>query len=396
VKPILRVVVAVIAALAVTGGAHFFLYQRVFAPLHPAGETWVLQFLVGFLWINLFLGFGVLRVLPQSLRRWYEALLFLWMGGALFLLMASVPVFLMSWIVSFQVTEQHQALATVVLAGVLSILGFYKAQRETVVHTELPLLLKEHVQNGAAVAPIRIAVISDVHVSGTLGARRLRRIVTKVNALEPDLIFVLGDLVDGSVRQLGQEVLTLNGLRTRVGSKEGVYFVTGNHEYFSGAASWKSFLKSNTSWTILENERRHIVVNGQRLVLVGIDDRQSLYGEKVFGPRQPDLRLSKALGGLDDSIVNESLVVLLAHQPKDALQLNDEPRVRLQVSGHTHGGQIWPFGTVARKDQGFLTGLYEVARNQWLYVCEGTCYWGLPFRLGTQCEISLLELKAAG
>jgi predicted MPP superfamily phosphohydrolase len=85
-------------------------------------------------------------------------------------------------------------------------------------------------------------------------------------------------------------------------------------------------------------------------------------------------------------------VLLLAHQPKDAHQLGGEGRIRLQVSGHTHGGQIWPFGLVAKRDQGFLAGLYRLGHRQLLYVSQGACYWGLPFRLGTNCELSLLRL----
>ena len=396
-KSILRGLLFFFILLAITGGAHVFIFSRVARPLAGEQNVLWLAWVMGILWLNLFLGFGLLRILPDALRRWYESVLFLWMGMALFLLMASVPVFLLATLVSFEVKPEHRAMATVGLACFLGGIGFLKAQRSRVVVTSLPLLGRPRgtlADGGQTIngdpGGIRIAVLSDIHVSGTLGARRLRRIAARVKALKPDLIFILGDLVDGSVRQLGRDVLALRDLDAA--GAQAIYFVTGNHEYFSGASSWKSFIKGNLCWDVLENDRRHIECKGYRLVIAGIDDRQSLWGDNVFGPRQQDRRLAAALEGLSAIEAKEQLVMLLAHQPKDAHQLAAEPRVHLQVSGHTHGGQIWPFGMVARRDQGFLSGHYELGGNQHLYVSEGTCYWGLPFRLGTQCEISLLHL----
>lgn len=382
-------------AVVITGGAHYFIYTRIFAPI-AGGRNDFLAACVTLLWLNMFFGFGLLRILHDLLRRVYEAALFLWMGIALFLLMASVPVFLFGTIVSFEINAVQSSWSVVGLAGLLTAVSFFKAQKEVVITTVLPLLRQGH-----RVAPepeptnscreVSIAVISDVHVSGLLGARRLRRIVQAVNRLEPDLIFVVGDLVDGSVKQLGKDVRVLEGLVAR--QPKGVFFVTGNHEYFSGAESWKEFLRSNTSWEILENERRHLVCNGYRLIIAGIEDRQSLYGPNMLGPRAADKRLSQALAGLDAAAGAENVVILLAHQPKDVQLLQPETPITLQVSGHTHAGQIWPFSFVVKKDQGYLSGLFDLPTGQKLYVSQGTCYWGLPFRLGTTCEISLLRLQ---
>jgi predicted MPP superfamily phosphohydrolase len=398
-RRIVQIIAVLCAVVLITGGAHYFIYTRVFAPL--AGEpNDILAACLTFLWLNMFFGFGLLRILHDLPRRVYEAALFFWMGFALFLLMASVPVFLIGTIVSFEFSPAQSAWSILGLAGLLTAVSFFKAQREVVITTELPLLRQsQRVAQATPPAPdepareVSIAVISDVHVSGLLGARRLRRIVKAVNRQEPDLIFVVGDLVDGSVKQLGRDVLVLEGLKAKL--SKGVFFVTGNHEYFSGAESWKSFLRANTSWEILENERRELVCNGYRLVVAGIEDRQSLYGPNMLGPRAEDSRLPQALAGLDASAAEESFVILLAHQPKDAQLLQPGTPVGLQVSGHTHAGQIWPFSFVVKKDQGYLSGLFDLPTGQKLYVSQGTCYWGLPFRLGTSCEISLLRLQLA-
>jgi predicted MPP superfamily phosphohydrolase len=396
-RRLVQIIAILCIAVVITGGAHYFIYTRVFSPI-AGGRNDILAACVTVLWLNMFFGFGLLRILHDFPRRVYEAALFFWMGFALFLLMASVPVFLFGTIVSFEVSPLQSAWSILVLAALLTAVSFFKAQREVVISTVLPLLRESHrvtpeMQSTDSPSEVTIAVISDVHVSGLLGARRLRRIVQAVNRLEPDLIFVVGDLVDGSVKQLGRDVLVLEGLSAKL--SKGVFFVTGNHEYFSGAESWKNFLRANTSWEILENQRREVVCNGYRLVIAGIEDRQSLYGPNMLGPRAADSRLPQALAGLGVRAREESFVILLAHQPKDTQLLQHETPVELQVSGHTHAGQIWPFSFVVKKDQGYLSGLFDLPTGQKLYVSQGTCYWGLPFRLGTACEISLLRLRLA-
>lgn len=391
-------VVALVATLvlAVTGLPHLLIYHQVAGPLLGSEHNpWVARTLA-LLWLNLLLGFAVLRVLPMPLRKPYEGFLFLWMGLALFLVMAAVPVFALSWMVSFRVTAEHQAWATAALASLLAVIAFIKAQLTRVVATELPFLLPQHAADSTPntnARGVRVAVLSDVHVSGTLGTRRLKRIMRRVHDLKPDLIFILGDLVDGTVEQLGKTVLALSELRAA--GERSIYFVTGNHEYFFDAASWKSFLKEHTTWNVLENSHSSITCQGYRLIIAGIEDRQSLRGNNPLGPKQPDSRLHAALKGLSDRDAQNALVILLAHQPKDAHALAGHPSVQVQVSGHTHGGQIWPFGWVARREQGFLRGLYQLSPRQWLYVSTGTGYWGLPFRLGTHCELSLLHLLPA-
>ncbi|MFR9677017.1 metallophosphoesterase, partial [Streptomyces sp. TR02-1] len=167
----------------------------------------------------------------------------------------------------------------------------------------------------------RIAVVSDVHLGPVLGASHTRRIVEAVNATRPDLVAIVGDLVDGTVADLGPAAEPLTGLRSR----EGTYFVTGNHEYFGDARSWIEHLR-DMGIHPLENARREL----PGFDLAGVND---LAGER--SAQGPDF--AAALGDRDPSRAS----VLLAHQPVQIHQAV-EYRVGLQLSGHTHGGQLWP------------------------------------------------------
>lgn len=218
-----------------------------------------------------------------------------------------------------------------------------------------------------------IVQVSDVHVGPTLGRAFVESIVRAANAQAADMIVITGDLVDGSVEQLATLVEPLRELR----AKDGVFFVTGNHEYYSGADAWIAHLRT-LGIRVLRNER---VTIRDAFDLAGVDDasaRQMLphHGEDVAG----------ALAGRDPS----RPVVLLAHQPKtvkSAVALD----VDLQLSGHVHGGQLFPFNWLARLAQPFVGGLHRVERT-WIYVSTGTGYWGPPMRVGSGSEITRIEL----
>lgn len=220
----------------------------------------------------------------------------------------------------------------------------------------------------------RIVQLTDVHVGPTIGQDFIEQLVERTNALEPDLVAITGDLVDGSVAELGPLCAPLQRLRAR----HGVYFVTGNHEYYSGVDAWIDELRRLGIQT-LRNERVRLERGGESLELAGIDDWTAT------GPGHgPDL--PRALEGRDPSIP----VLLLAHQPKAA-----EEAARLgvdaQLSGHTHGGQIFPFGLLARLDTPYVQGLYQVSALK-LYVSPGTGYWGPPMRLATRAEVTQITL----
>jgi hypothetical protein len=221
-----------------------------------------------------------------------------------------------------------------------------------------------------------IVQITDVHVGPTIGRSFVEGVVRETNLLEPDMIVITGDLVDGSVAELRELVEPLRDLR----AKDGVYFVTGNHEYYSGADAWIAHL-ATLGIRVLRNER--VDVRGV-FDLAGVDDASSA---RMLPHHGQDV--AKALEGRDTS----RAVVLLAHQPK---AVSDARRgdVDLQLSGHVHGGQMVPFNWLARLDQPFIAGLHRLGTT-WVYVSTGTGYWGPPMRVGPGAEITRIELVAS-
>jgi predicted MPP superfamily phosphohydrolase len=213
-------------------------------------------------------------------------------------------------------------------------------------------------------------------VGPTIGRSYVEDIVERVNALEPDLIAVTGDLVDGSLEQLGPLVEPIARLR----AKDGVFFVTGNHEYYvPGLEQWLSFLREK-GLRVLRNER--VPIRGERgFDLAGIDDLSAKAHGHGHGADLP-----RALQGREP----DRAVILLAHQPrqvKDAVALG----VDLQLSGHTHGGQLFPFTFLVHLFEPYLAGLFTLGATQ-LYVSRGTGYWGPPMRLGAPAEVTHIEL----
>jgi predicted MPP superfamily phosphohydrolase len=231
-----------------------------------------------------------------------------------------------------------------------------------------------------ALTGTRIAQLTDVHVGPTIRREFIERVVERTNALEPDVIVITGDLVDGSVEQLRDHVAPLAGLKAR----HGVYFVTGNHEYYSGVDAWCAELE-RLGIRVLRNERVSIGTDEASFDLAGIDD----FNAKGFGRGHgPDL--PKALAGRDPT----RELVLLAHQPRAIHEANAHG-VGLQLSGHTHGGQIFPWNLFVRLQQPVVSGLAKFG-NALVYVSNGTGYWGPPMRLGAPAEITEIVLSRAG
>jgi predicted MPP superfamily phosphohydrolase len=226
-----------------------------------------------------------------------------------------------------------------------------------------------------ALAGFRIAVVSDIHLGAVLGRGHTERIVRMINETEPDLVAVVGDLVDGTVEELGSAAEPLQDLV----SGHGTFFVTGNHEYYSGPEPWLAEL-DRLGVVPLRNERTPIHRGPAAFELAGVND---LAGRSTSDG--PDL--DRALDGRDES----RPVVLLAHQP---VQVEDAARrgVDLQLSGHTHGGQLWPFHYVVRAVQPSVAGLSKVD-DTWLYVTRGAGFWGPPVRVGAAPEITIVELR---
>jgi uncharacterized protein len=219
---------------------------------------------------------------------------------------------------------------------------------------------------------LRIAVVSDLHLGVFLGRADTQRVVDIINSTSPDLVAVVGDVVDGTVAELGAAVSPLGNLRARYGS----FFVTGNHEYYAGYAPWVAEVQAQ-GLRVLRNER--VQIDG--LDLAGVNDAT---GVSYDDP--PDYE--RALGGRDPA----RPAVLLAHQPAQA---HEAARLGadLQLSGHTHGGQFYPFDYIVRWQQPIVSGLGRVDGMP-VYVTNGTGFWGPPVRVGAPPQVSVVELRA--
>jgi predicted MPP superfamily phosphohydrolase len=279
--------------------------------------------------------------------------------------------------VSFAAIEQASAIAVVVLAVAATAVGFAAARRTArVVRVTVPVA-----DLAPALDGFTVAQLSDVHVGPTIRRRDVEAIVARVNALDADLVAITGDLVDGSVAELADEVAPLAGLA----SKEGTFFVTGNHEYYAGATSWVAHLR-RLGMCVLLNQHVAIVRNGAEgsasLVVAGVTDASAGHFDR--GQASDPVR---ALAGSPDGAFR----LLLAHQPRSAAAAA-AAGADLQLSGHTHGGQFWPWNHFVRLQQPFTAGLARLGR-MWIYTSRGTGYWGPPKRFGAPSEITLLTLR---
>ena len=271
---------------------------------------------------------------------------------------------------------QYSAIAVPVIAALVTAIGYVNARRVAAVRrVDVPI---------GALAPalhgFTIAQITDLHVGPTIGRDHVEAIVAAVNGLGADMVAITGDLVDGSVRQLSSQIEPL----ARLTSRHGTFFVTGNHEYYSGAHAWLRELR-RLGFNVLMNE--HVVVDhdGADLVVAGVTD----YGAHHFDPAHR----SDPAGAIDGAPEHAAAKVLLAHQPRSAIAAA-KAGFDLQLSGHTHGGQFLPWNWFVRLQQPFTAGLDRLDRL-WVYTSRGTGYWGPPKRFGAPSEITCLRLIAA-
>jgi uncharacterized protein len=267
-------------------------------------------------------------------------------------------------------------IAVPVLATFAALVGFFNARRVArVVDVEVPIAGLPDALHG-----FTIAQISDIHVGPTIKHGYLNRIVDAVNALQPDAIAITGDLVDGAVRHLAPHTAPLARLRAR----HGAFFVTGNHEYYSDAHGWIAEVR-RLGLRVLMNE--HVVLDhdGGILLLAGVTD----YTAHHFDPSHRS-DPHKALRGAPSEV---GAKVLLAHQPRTAPAAM-KAGFDLQLSGHTHGGQFFPWNFFVPMQQPWVAGLKRL-ENMWVYVSRGTGYWGPPKRFGAPSEITRVRLVRA-
>lgn len=264
------------------------------------------------------------------------------------------------------------AFSTIIVATALSSLGFYNAHvRLRLKRTNIPVRnLHPDLEN------LKIVQISDVHIGPTIKENFLRRVVKRINAQTPDIVVITGDLVDGPAATLKQHLKPLADLQ----SKYGTFYVTGNHEYYSGILSWLPEIES-LGIQILLNANKILNIGKAKLLVAGVTDLTagSLLKSHQTSPK-------RAMEGGEDT----DYKILLAHQPNSVYEANSVG-FDLQISGHTHGGQFFPGNVLIYLAQKFVAGLHRY-KDTLIYVSRGTGYWGPPFRLGAPSEISLLTL----
>ncbi|HEY8073872.1 MAG TPA: metallophosphoesterase [Labilithrix sp.] len=373
-----RYAVFFLVALLVMGGSHYYVWARLVRDA-ALPDPWmrIASIAIAALFVILMSGFFLSRSLPRSAASPLMWVVYTWLG-VLFFLVFSLAVSDLArvvalWIKDVPPDDPDRRLAiSRFFAGAAALAGFgasavgLASALSPVAVTRVKVAIQKL---GTSSEGYRIAQISDVHVGSTIGKDFIEGIVARVNALKPDMIAITGDLVDGSVENLAEHVAPLAKLR----AKDGVFFVTGNHEYYSGADEWIAHL-GKLGVRVLRNE--HVKLEG--FDLAGIDD-----------PTSRESNLRRALAGRDE----ERACVLLAHQPRSVLEA-DELGVDLQLSGHTHGGQMFPWNLFVRLQQPFIAGLHKLTRAQ-IYVSRGTGWWGPPMRVGAPAEITEIELRRA-
>jgi predicted MPP superfamily phosphohydrolase len=340
------------------------------------------------------MGLMARRVAKPPVSEWLTWLGLLCMGSfsSLFVLMLMRELLLLAsqllnwaWptLVNLQMLWRYSAIAVPVLGLLVTVGGFLNARRTAaVVRVDVPIAnLPEALQG------FTVAQITDIHVGPTIKRHYLQRIVTRVNSLDADLVAITGDLVDGSVHELHDHVRPLQGLTSR----HGTFFVTGNHEYYSGAHGWIDALRG-LGVTVLMNE--HVLIHhgldsqdGEQamVVVAGVSDFTAHHFDETHR--------SDPQAALADAHPHALFKLLLAHQPRSAPAAADAG-FDLQLSGHTHGGQFWPWNHFVRFQQPFTAGLHKL-QSMWVYTSRGTGYWGPPKRFGAPSEITHLRLVRA-
>lgn len=376
--------------LSVFFGSHYYVWSRV------VRQTQLSPQLTGLLSLVLLAGaFGApagmltQRLIAPDRMRPFLAMGLGWLGSFFFLFVATAVFHAVSTLMVWAIERtapfmperrlwfvRASAIASVAAATAMTLLS-----RRTVAAgfrlRQIPVTLSR-------LAPrldgYRIAQISDLHVAPLLGRDYVDAVVDRVLALQPDCIVLTGDLVDGQVAHLANDIAPLGRLK----APDGVYMITGNHEYYSGVDAWLAHFRT-LGIRPLRNERVVIGQNRGPLDLAGIDDWTA---HQFGGDHGADL--PRALAGRSES----TPVVLLAHQPR-AVDEAAQHGVDLVLSGHTHGGQLWPFGALVRLVQPYVKGLHRHTDTTQIYVHPGTGYWGPPMRLGAPAEVALLTLHAS-
>jgi len=359
------IVTSIVAAL------HVYLWFRlVRAPAWPtpwrARATWTLVLLGASIVAGLFLD----RRLPRAVAAPLTTVGHVWLAAMFYLFVLCVVVEPVRIFAHSTETARTLALAVVAATAAICVYGAVSVARGPYVERiRVPIRRLDPRLDG-----FRIVQISDLHVGPSLGRAFVERVVGLVNGEDADVVAITGDLVDGDVERVAPDVEPLANLR----AKSGVLFVTGNHDFYSGADPWIDVVR-RLGIRVLRNERVAIERNGAAIDFAGVEDPTG----RSIG-EGPDW--GGALGGRDAS----RPVVVLAHQP-NAVSEAARRDVDLVLSGHTHGGQLWPFGLIERPFHAAIEGLHRFGATQ-LYVSRGTGFWGPPLRVLEPAEVTVIEL----
>lgn len=335
------------------------------------------------LWVFLAAGVGLTlamplaRWLPRTTGEWVGLLAFTWMG----VIALTVPLLVLIDLLRIAYTKIRNARTDAPLdpgrrialsrgVAAATALGATVATATSVEAAIGPPDLREVDVPTGKFGGLRVVQVSDIHVGPTIGRPFIEAMVERINALDPDLVVITGDLVDGTVARLGEHTAPLGDIESRLGT----YFCTGNHEYYSGVEPWCAELR-RLGITVLRNERVTLEHGGQAFDLIGVDDWRG------------DYDIERAVAGRDEARPS----ILLSHQPK-AIDHAAERGIDLVLSGHTHGGQLWPFKFVVQLIQPYVKGLHRHTERTWIYVHPGTGYWGPPMRLAVPAEIALITV----
>lgn len=352
--------------------------MHVYVFWHLSSLPWVVSHCHSMsLWLaatGLWLSYPVARILNTlKLERIGVPLEFVgavWLG-CLFLLLAMLLVVDIATVGGLLFSQQLSAIQSgaVVTAGVLSLISFAQGLRPPVIRNHevsLPGLPTE-------LDGLTMVALSDLHLGTLKGKSWLQKLVSRVNRLSPDLVVIVGDLVDGNVEQVTRLLPELQQLRARLG----IFAVTGNHEYYAGLEASVALLEA-AGYQVL---RDRWAEPAPGLIIAGVDD---LTARQQF--RQHHAAIGQALAHRPSAAT-----VLLSHSPMET-ERAETAGINLMLSGHTHGGQLWPFSLLVRMRYRFLAGRYEVGGMS-LLVCRGTGTWGPPLRLWRPSEILRIKLR---
>jgi len=362
---------------------HLYIGWRLLPDL-PIGTTGMVAAGLFLVFTNLLVPYGTMARRFVEEPKMVDRLV--WVGGLTMgwfssLLILTIIRDLVLFAPSAAAWRADSAVTVIAITFAVTVIGFVNARRTAKVRwvniaiNKLPEPLKG----------FTIVQVTDIHVGSTIKGDYVQGIVNRVNSLNADLIAITGDVVDNTVEALKQHTAPLGKLRAHHGS----YIVTGNHEYYSGAEEWIAEFRRLGLQPLLND---HIVIdhNGAQLIIAGINDYSAISRD----PAETSAELHgsdpvKALNGSPEKAPK----ILLAHQPRSATAAA-EAGFDLQLSGHTHGGQFWPWNLFIRMYQPYTAGLHRLGKL-WIYISRGTGYWGPPKRFGAPSEITLIRLWPA-